>query len=123
MTLFHRKAQEETEESAEMRVEYSVYTVTAPELSDSHQACWEKKHVTSHRRKALARAKILHRTGDYSRVEVKKTVCMNERIYSVSEGYKVFEKKRGFLKGRQAEKAALAVCGAVFVSLMMVLIL
>lgn len=74
------------------QVEYSVYTVCKGDHHNDNHPAWERKHTTPYYRKALARAKVLHRSDDYARVEVKKMVCDAHNVCTVTEGYKVFEK-------------------------------
>jgi hypothetical protein len=73
-----------------------------------------KKHTTSCKKKAMARAKILHRSHHYSRVEVKKLVCNDNDICTVRDAYRVFEANKSYIKGWQLDFVALFVLGLIF---------
>jgi hypothetical protein len=92
-------------DEADKRVEYSVYTVGKAEASGTNHSRWEMKYTTSDKRHAFARARVLHRSHDYSRVEIMRKVCCDQDVCRVDEGYKVFEHKES--RGRRDIKVAL----------------
>ena len=80
-----------TNKTANKYTEYSVYTVCKANQSNDNQPAWERKHTTGNYRKAIARAKVLHRSAEYARVEVKKIACDARNVCTVKEGYKIYD--------------------------------
>lgn len=107
------------------KVEYLVYTIAKSSSSfQNGDACanqprWEMKFTTQHKGKAFDRARVLHRSHDYSSVEIMRKVCRDQDICFVDERYKVFRHKDG--RRVSQTKAALflfaALAGTIGLSL------
>ncbi len=74
-------------------IEYSVYVYHAPQGKSQQGTQWERNHITKSMNYALARAKVLMRSDDYYRVEVKCTHRDLKTAKAVNKTFRVFKNK------------------------------
>lgn len=113
MMVWQNEKQDEQVKNGSTRTEYSVYTILKVNGSNDNMPRWEKKHTTTDLHKALARAKVYHRSNNYARVEVKKKICNEQDMCQVIEAYRIFENSAQ----ADAERRCLIVATVLAVSL------
>jgi len=90
--------------------EYTVYTIDKSDRLNDHHPMWRRKHRTVSKRKAIARAKILHRSMHYDRVEVKKRTCNSKHGCRVQDDYRVYDLNQSQRRFRQMMISTVCVC-------------
>lgn len=98
ISFFTDRIQKYKKHASCSHTEYCVYTIDRHKKGEASPFRWQKRHTTSIFKKALARAQILYKSGDFERVEIRKLVRDDyNNLCSVYEGYRIFEDKKHLL--------------------------